>query len=246
MEWQDEGVVLDARPHGENGLIVSVLTRAHGRCAGYARGGRGKKLRGVLMPGNRIHLSWRARTATQLGQIHAELVCSHAGRSFSSATALGVLSAACALCHSSLPDSMPLPRVHDGLVEMMDRLTLPAADLMRAYGHWEWHVLEALGYGVEIEGGDGASALRNDAPAFVDIETGRAVRLSEIDPAHPQSLVAVPAFLRGDTLPPNAQDIAAALALSGALLAHHVLGGRALPPARRRLAESWPIGQVAA
>lgn len=245
MEWQDDGVVLDARPHGENGLIVSVLTRAHGRCAGYARGGRGKKLRGVLMPGNRIHLSWRARTSTQLGQIHAELVCSHAGRSFSSATALGVLSAACALCHSSLPDSMPLPRVHDGLVEMMDRLTLPAADLMRAYGHWEWHVLEALGYGVEIEGGDGASALRNDSPLSWISKPVRPFACRRLTRSIPK-VWWLSRFLRGDTLPPNTQDIAAALALSGALLAHHVLGGRALPPARRRLAESWPIGPVAA
>ena len=39
MDWSDEGIVLSARPHGETGLVVSLLTREHGRHAGFVPGG---------------------------------------------------------------------------------------------------------------------------------------------------------------------------------------------------------------
>ena len=47
MEWSDEGVVLGARKHGENALIVQLLTRAHGRHAGLVRGGSSARQRGL-------------------------------------------------------------------------------------------------------------------------------------------------------------------------------------------------------
>ena len=44
MDWTDDGIVLGARRHGENALVLSVLTRAHGRHAGLVRGGFGAGL----------------------------------------------------------------------------------------------------------------------------------------------------------------------------------------------------------
>ncbi|WP_374468541.1 recombination protein O N-terminal domain-containing protein, partial [Ferrovibrio sp.] len=38
MDWQDEGVVLSVRHHGENARILSLLTESHGRHAGLLRG----------------------------------------------------------------------------------------------------------------------------------------------------------------------------------------------------------------
>jgi len=34
MEWSDEAIVLSSRAHGENGAILELLTREHGRHAG--------------------------------------------------------------------------------------------------------------------------------------------------------------------------------------------------------------------
>ncbi|MFW5834509.1 MAG: recombination protein O N-terminal domain-containing protein, partial [Pseudomonadota bacterium] len=38
MAWDDEGIVLAARPHGETGLVVSAFTFEHGRHAGWIAG----------------------------------------------------------------------------------------------------------------------------------------------------------------------------------------------------------------
>ena len=34
LEWQDSGIILSARPHGETGGVLSILTESHGRAAG--------------------------------------------------------------------------------------------------------------------------------------------------------------------------------------------------------------------
>ena len=44
MEWNDEAIVLSARPHGENGVILELLTREHGRHAGLVRGGASRRI----------------------------------------------------------------------------------------------------------------------------------------------------------------------------------------------------------
>jgi DNA repair protein RecO (recombination protein O) len=49
MEWSDAAIVLSARAHGENGTILDVLTREHGRHAGLVRG---SKNRALLQGGN--------------------------------------------------------------------------------------------------------------------------------------------------------------------------------------------------
>ena len=42
IEWQDEAILLSARRHGENALVLSVLTEHHGRHAGLVRGGQSR------------------------------------------------------------------------------------------------------------------------------------------------------------------------------------------------------------
>ena len=61
MQWEDEGVVLAARRHGESSAVVSLFTAGHGRHAGLVRGGAGKRARPVYEPGNRLRVTWRAR-----------------------------------------------------------------------------------------------------------------------------------------------------------------------------------------
>src|SRR5260221_14534234 len=74
MEWQDEAIILAARPHGETSLILQVLTREHGRHAGLVRGARRSRGRGVYETGNRITADWRGRLADPLGTLRGELL----------------------------------------------------------------------------------------------------------------------------------------------------------------------------
>ena len=58
MEWQAPAVVLDARPLGEGGAVVSLLTEAHGRHVGLARGGASRAQAPVWQAGNLVEARW--------------------------------------------------------------------------------------------------------------------------------------------------------------------------------------------
>ena len=74
MNWSDEGIVLSARRHGENSVIVQLLTRGYGRHAGLVRGGQGKRARGIYQPGNLVAARWSARLAEHQGNYACERV----------------------------------------------------------------------------------------------------------------------------------------------------------------------------
>ena len=61
MEWNDQGIVLAARSHGETGLVVSLLTRDHGRHAGFVPGGVSRRARPIWQSGNLVEVGWRGR-----------------------------------------------------------------------------------------------------------------------------------------------------------------------------------------
>ena len=103
MEWQAPAVVLDARPLGESGAVVSLLTEAHGRHAGLAKGGASRAQAPVWQRGNLVEARWVARLSDQLGALSGELVHPAAALAMEDPLALALLSAACAPCRSASP-----------------------------------------------------------------------------------------------------------------------------------------------
>ena len=101
--WQDQGIVLAVRAHGENGAIVSLLTEEQGRHAGYVRGAQGSWMRGTLEAGNLVDANWQARNDSDLGNLKLELANSPVCHFMQDPLKLAALQSACALCDAALP-----------------------------------------------------------------------------------------------------------------------------------------------
>ena len=108
-DWRAEGIVLSVRPHGESSAILSVLTADHGRHAGLVRGGSSSKIRGVIQPGNRVRVNWRARLYEQLGQMQIELIQSVPALLLDSPIRLSGVASMCALLDEALPEREAQP-----------------------------------------------------------------------------------------------------------------------------------------
>src|SRR5215475_8856205 len=78
MDWGDEGIFLSAKPLGEANIVAEIFSRAHGRHLGLVRGGRSRRMRPLLQPGNLLRATWRARLAEHLGGFNVELLEAHA------------------------------------------------------------------------------------------------------------------------------------------------------------------------
>jgi DNA repair protein RecO (recombination protein O) len=242
MEWIDEGIVLSARPHGENAAVVTLLTAGHGRHAGLVPGGQGSKMRPTLQPGNRVQAKWRARIIDQLGTYTFELTAAQGALWLDNPEIISIISSACAVTEASLPERQPLPGVYAGLATL---LSLQDADLWAPiYVKFEMSLLQALGYGLDLSQ---CAAGGGDNLAYISPRTGRAVSREAGQPYH-DKLFPLPAFLLG-TGAWNASDILQGLTLTGHFLSRHVFANPHsrilipqdgdLPHARQRLADFY-------
>jgi DNA repair protein RecO (recombination protein O) len=236
MEWRDAGFVLAARRHGESGVIVELLTRAHGRHAGLVRGGQSPKTRAMLQPGNEVAAQWRGRLAEHLGTFACEPTGAHAARMLDDPDRLAGLAAAAALLAAALPEREPYPEIFasfGGLVAALDS----AADWPERYVCWERDLLAALGFGLDLT----HCAVTGEMTdlAYVSPRTGRAVSRMAGLPYH-DKLLPLPEFLWRASAA-DGQQIALGMALTGHFFVHHVFlpQGRALPAARARLVERF-------
>lgn len=161
MRVECEAIVVGVRAHGEHGAIVRVLTADHGLLAGYVRGGRSRRLRPVLVPGNAVVTELRARTDAQLAAMTVELAHGRAGL-LAEPLAAAAIEWTTALVAAALPEGQPYPRIHAALDAMLTAIeSAPSArgwsDALVGY---EAVVIASLGYGDAVAAASLAEALR--------------------------------------------------------------------------------------
>lgn len=144
-------VVCSLRPHGEHGAIVRLLTPDHGLIAGYVRGGRSRAMRPVLLPGNTVAATFRARTEDQLASLTVELAHSRAPLHAEPLPAAAI-DWACALTAIALPEGTPYPALHSALDGVLG--AVEAAPAARGWAvalvRYELLLLAELGFGLDL------------------------------------------------------------------------------------------------
>lgn len=252
--WTDQGIILAARAHGENGAVASVLTRDHGRHNGYVYGAKSSKMRGNLEAGTWIEIEWTSRVSDQLGQFKFEQGKNSAARMMHDPLKLAALLSACALCDSALPEREGHSAIYHGMMALIE--TLQTSVWAQSYIMWELAFLKELGFGLDltrcVAGGDSRTL------TYVSPKSGCAVSLKEGYP-YREKLLALPDFLKpepvwntmnypgNETEDGSARDIIKGLTLTGYFLQHWVFAhhSQGVPKARERLG-SMAIKQFAA
>ncbi len=232
MDWSDEGIFLTAKPLGEANAVAELLTYAHGRHLGLVRGGRSRRIRPLLQPGNLLRVTWRARLSEHLGGFNVELIEAHAARVLDDAAALSAIGSLTGLTRL-LPERDPHPELYAATLDVLRAFDAPQlwpALLVR----WELQLLQELGFGLDLST---CAATGTDTDLiYVSPRSGQAVSRDAGKP-YCNKLLKLPAFLLDETVPADTDDIAAGLMLTGHFLERDVLSphGLAMPQARERL-----------
>ena len=232
MEWQDEGIALSVRPHGETDAILSALTFEHGRHLGLVKGGIGRRARPSLQPGNRLELAWKARLADHLGNYTVEPLQLFGARLLDDPLRLAALAAAAGLLDEVLAEREPHPRLYAGLLKLLEGM-LADPRWLETQVRFELLLLQELGFALDLDRCAVTGA--EDDLAYVSPRTGRAVSRAGAGDLVAR-LLPLPAFLLAD-VPATFADVLAGLRLSGHFLAKQALApaDKPLPAVRERL-----------
>jgi DNA repair protein RecO (recombination protein O) len=156
MHLRAPAILLASRPHGEIACIARMLSSEHGVLAGYVAGGRGRRMRPVMIPGNAVAVELSARSDSQLPFARLELVTSRAPWMTEPLPAAAIQWAA-ALTVSALPEREPYPQIHQALDGLLTAIChAPSArGWLSAMVRYETLLLRELGYG-ESRAAEGA------------------------------------------------------------------------------------------
>jgi len=230
MEWSGPGIILGTRRHGESSVIVELFTPDRGRHMGLVRGGRGKRLRSVLQPGNRVTATWRARLEDHLGQFTMEPERLDAAAFMADPLCLAALNSLDDLVRL-LPERDPHFELFVGYVHILDRV-IAGEDWARDYICWELALLRELGFGLDLS----SCAATGDTTnlIYVSPKSGRAVSATAGKP-YQAKLLTLPAFLLNDDSEcPDWPELEAGLRLTGYFLLRHVYEPRGIAPPESR------------
>jgi DNA repair protein RecO (recombination protein O) len=224
VHWQDEGIIVGVRRHGETSAIVELLTRSHGRHMGLVRGGRSKRMQPMLQMGNAVLAEWRARIEDHLGEYRLEAKTMRAALLMDHPASLFALGHICGLIRL-LPEREPHYGLYDIFQIVLDALsdTRLAAPLVIRF---ELHILSELGFGLDLS--ECALTGRLDDLAFVSPKTGRAAN-REAGLPWQDKLLSLPMFLLQQGPLKVMPDLAAlqdGFTLTGYFLDRHVYGPR--------------------
>lgn len=230
MEFEDQAFVLSARPFGETGALVELLTAAHGRWAAHVAGGASRRAKPALQTGGRVQVRFRARTEGQLGGATLEAVGPGPAALFDDPAALAGLASAAAVAAGALPEREP----HPGAFLAFEALSLALADpdiWPAVYVRFEAGLLQDLGFGLDLSKCAATGAVED--LVYVSPRTGRAVSREAGEP-YRERLLALPPFMLSSQGGLREGDVRAGLDLTGHFLDLFVFGvlNRPLPPAR--------------
>lgn len=231
MRFQDEAIVLTLTPMQEE-AILTVLTKDHGLHKGVIR--PTLKNRSFLEPGSHLSVRWAARLAEHLGTWSVEPLGSPIAHILDNPLALQALTAACHLLCEFLPEREP----HFALFDRLLNLTKAFSDdlWLAQYCLFECDFVRATGIPLDFS----KCAVSSDRAdlIYVSPKSGKAVsRFAGAD--YKDKLLPLPSFLRLPhlTIPPQLDEIKAALNLSGFFIEHYVLQphGKSMPESRTQL-----------
>jgi DNA repair protein RecO (recombination protein O) len=236
MDWAEDAIVLQSRPHGETSAVAELFARGHGRHLGLVRGGWSPKQRPALQAGNLVSARWRARLADHLGFLSIELAEPFAAVALDDRLALAGIGTLTGLARL-LPERDPHPSLYDLGLLMLRHLGEPAL-WPQLLARWELQLLAELGLGLDLH--SCAATGDTDALIYVSPKSGRAVSAAAGEP-YRAKLLALPAFLKSPTsADASRQSILEALNLTGFFLTRHVLAPRSLrfPEGRGQLLDA--------
>lgn len=236
MRVDTEAVVCGLRTHGEHGAIVRLMTVGSGIQAAYVRGARGRLMRPILLPGNRVQASLRARSEDQLPQGEIELVHSLAPL-MSEPLPAAAIEWSTALTATALPEGQPYPRLYaalDGFLAAVEAAP-SAGGWGAALVRYELLLLSELGFGLDLD--SCAVTGKPDELVAVSPVSGRAVSAAPAREYAGRLLDLPPFILAGGT--GSWKDVVDGLRLSGHFLARDLLTDRSAPllEARTRLVD---------
>ena len=238
MIINDEGYIINLRRHGEKSLILTVLTKGHGKIVGYVKNCLTKKNLGIYQQGNLVRFEAYTRLEENMWNLQVELIEANAANFIVSPQKLAVLSSFCSLSNEVMPEGESLEDFYayvDNFFKMINQ-----DNWLTYYCYFEFYLLSFLGVALDLEKCSVTGSYDN--LRYVSPKTGKAV-CEEIGRPYHDRLYAYPAFVLENKFNPQMKEIKDLLDLTAFFLNKNFFRTHYLkfPPSRANLLDNLSL-----
>ena len=202
MHFTDEGYIINMRRHGERGLILSLVSREHGKVTGFVRGAISKKNLSTFQLGNLIEFSAYARVDDNMLALRVELKTSFAAYFLADVDKLRVLTSFCALSDSCMPELQNLERFYYYIKSFFN--FIDEESWLTHYSYFEYYLMEFLGVGLDLSECAATGATEN--LEYISPKTGKAV-CAEAGYPYRNRLYKYPHYIVEQNYQPTAEEL---------------------------------------
>lgn len=248
QSWEDEAIMLGARPYSEDDYIVTLWTSKAGMHRAMLR--RSKRSASILQPGNIVTASWVGRLESHLGRFRLSPLDLVSCRMIAAPYKLPLLQSLCSVLMFGAAEKQPYPVLYNACRDFIYSLEKGGEeDGVKHYILLELEMLAQFGFGMEL-GACAVTGARRDL-LYVSPRTGRAVSC-DVGREYADKLLYLPRFVAHaygashyEDEKSAERDITSGLALTRYFLDKHIadLRGRPLPHCRTALEEILNIKQ---
>ena len=176
MQFQDEGYIINLRRHGEKSLILTMLTKKHGKLVGYAKNCLTKKNLAIYQLGNQVAVDAYARLEENMWSLKVELLAPGTVNFMCDVRKMSALAALCSLCQKALPEGDNLERFYYYIDSFFNLIN--EDNWLTHYCFFEFYLLEYLGVGLDLTECSATGTTEN--LRYVSPKTGKADRKSVV------------------------------------------------------------------
>ena len=189
MRFQDEGYIINQKKYGESSLILTILSKNHGKTAGFVKNCLHKKNLATFQLGNKVSFEAYARLEENMLSFKIELLQPSAVNFIVSEEKIRVLGSLCELCNSCLMQNEKL----DNFYVLIDRFFngINNDNWLENYAKFELYLLDFLGVGLDLSKCAVTGSTQN--LCYVSPKSGKAVS-KEIGAPYAARLFAYPTF----------------------------------------------------
>lgn len=202
MKFVDEGYIIGLRRYGESSVILTLLSRNHGKVCGYVKSGFSKKNLALFQVGNLVKVDAWSRVDDNMLSLRLELITPYAVNFLASPQKLAVLSSFCALSNSCLPELQSLDSLYDYASNFIKLIV--EDNWLSNYCFFEFYLLDFLGIGLDLTKCVVSGSTTN--LAFVSPKSACAVSY-DIGLAYADKLFKFPDFIKNNNRNPTMSEM---------------------------------------
>ena len=149
MIWDDTGFLLSKNKYNENSLISEIYTKNHGKVSGIIFGATSKKIKNYLQIGNKIHVSFNAKSENKIGYFKIEILKALSPIYFENPQKLSAILSAMQLIKLLTAESQHNENIYILIKKFYS--ILKNQNWIKEYIFWELELFKLVGYDLELK-----------------------------------------------------------------------------------------------